>query len=333
MKVAMMRSYPPIFVTLVGALATLVGCKDDAKPTSDTPPATSAAALASAAPSASAASTGMPAPPNALPIPSASVAAAVNPNGLPAYQGPTGSVEGTISVVGPSAPDVPDVDASKCAAALDTYGKLFREGQPQAPGGGGSGGARPLADAIVVVTGYSGYYVPEKSEAVPVTIDTNCAYPTRTIAMTFGQRLEIKNRTTLMFGPTLAQVPAVALMVAPPTEDADPVKLYPPRPGYFTLVDRLQPFVKEDLYVLLHPLHAVSGMDGHYRIDGVPVGKLQVGVRLASIGEAQQPVEVLAGVVQKVDITLTYAPKDGGAATGAKGKDGGVVRRSDWFVH
>ena len=76
------------------------------------------------------------APPNALPIPSASVAAAVNPGDLPVYSGPTGIVEGTILVRGPDSPDVPDLNVHNCPAALDTYGKLFRAGPPgpTAPG-------------------------------------------------------------------------------------------------------------------------------------------------------------------------------------------------------
>jgi hypothetical protein len=320
-----MRLSATFFFTLVGGIATIVGCKDDAKPT---PTVHSSSASAAAEPSASAASTAPSAPPNALPIPSASVAAVVNPEGLPPYQGATGSVEGTIYVVGPPAPDLPNVDASKCAAALDTYGKLFRAGKPT-----GAKGERPLADAVVAVTGYSGFYVAEKSDVKHLTIGENCAYPLRTITMTFGQRLEISNKSKLLFGPSLSQAPTPALMVAPPQETGEPVKVYPARAGYYTLLDRLEPFIKEDLYVMRHPLHTVSGIDGHYRIDGVPVGKVQLGARLNVIGETQAPVEVLAGVVQKVDITLTYAPKDGGVPAPPRGPDGGIVRPPDWFVH
>ena len=79
----------------------------------------------------------------------------LNPQHLPVYSGPTGSVEGTILVIGPAAPDV-KIDTKQCPAALDTYGKLFREGTPAAPNG-----PRPLADAVVIAVGYSGYYIPE----------------------------------------------------------------------------------------------------------------------------------------------------------------------------
>jgi hypothetical protein len=91
------------------------------------------------------------------------------------------------------------------------------------------------------------------------------------------------------------------------------VKLYPRQAGYFTLADRMQPFVREDLYVFRHPLHAVTDLGGHNRIDGLPVGKLKVGVHQPALGgvgaDAEVPVDVLADVVQKIDVTLTYDPK------------------------
>jgi hypothetical protein len=147
----------------------------------------------------------------AFPVPRASVEAVLNPQNLPAYSGPTGSVEGTITVQGPPSPDV-SVPISKCPAALDTYGKLFREGHPATPGG-----PRPLADAVVVVTGYEGFALVDKSDVVKVTIGTNCAYPTRTIAVTFGQRIEVSNKTKLLFAPVIADDDATAVMVAAPS--------------------------------------------------------------------------------------------------------------------
>ena len=88
--------------------------------------------------------------------------------------------------------------------------------------------------------------------------------------------------------------------------------MYPPQAGHFTLRDRLQPYVRGDVYVLRQPLHAVSASDGTYRIDGVPVGKLDVGALLSVLNppanEAHQKVEVRANVVQKVDLVLTYTP-------------------------
>ena len=271
--------------------------------TSEPPPVgeapSASAASVDGAPSASASATVA-----AFPIPKASVDLVLDPEGFPPYAGPTGSVEGTIRVQGPAAPSVA-VNTSQCPAALDTYGKLFREGTPDTPNG-----PRALADTVVVIVGYTGFYLPEKNDAVKLTITPNCAYPARTIAITYGQRLEIANQSRLIFAPAIDQSMNTAVMVSPPKENGEPVKLYPDKAGYFTLTDHMEPYVREDLYVFRHPLHAVTDLAGHYRIDGVPVGKLKVGAHHPTIdADAESPVDVVAGVVQKVDLTITYKPK------------------------
>jgi hypothetical protein len=293
-----MRDKYPFRATLVGAMAIVVGvgCHRVGEP------AGGDAGAAAQAPRPTA-------PPNALPIPSASVAAAVNPSNLPVYDGPTGVVEGTILVRGPDAPDTPDLNVHNCPAALDTYGKVFRAGPARADG------TRPLADAVVVVTGYAGGYLPARDEVKHVTIGTNCGYPTRTITMTYGQRLDVANDSKFPFGPYLDGVTQVTVRIAPPGQHGDPVKISPPRPGHYALMDQLQPFVREDVYVLLQPLHAVSDLGGHFRIEGVPVGKLKVAAQLGAIGaHSVADVEVHANVVENVDLTLAYVPKDAGPA-------------------
>jgi hypothetical protein len=242
--------------------------------------------------------------PYSFPVPKATVDAVLNPEGLPVYEGPTGSVEGTIYVTGPAAPDV-SIDARPCPAAIDTYGKQFRSGTPAKPDG-----PRPLADAVVVVIGYTGFYLPEQKEAKRVTIGTNCGYPTRAITMTFGQRLEVLNASSTPFAPVLDNDFSPAVMMAPPGLAGDAVRIYPRKPGYVSISDRMQSFVREDLYVFRHPLHTESTLDGHYRVDGLPVGKLTVGARHPGVGsESQATVDVIANVVRTVDLTLTYAPK------------------------
>jgi hypothetical protein len=230
---------------------------------------------------------------------------------MPAYDGPIGSIEGTVLVQGPDAPDE-NVDVHGCPAALDTYGKMFRAG-PARPDG-----LRPLADALVVVKDYKGF-VPEKNEAQRVTITPSCGYPTRTVALTFGQRLEVANDSTLPFAPFLEGMFMPAVMIAPPLQAGEPVKIYPPRADYYGLRDRLQPYVHGDVYVLRQPLHAVSDTTGHFRIDGVPVGKVKIGARLAVIAsQAAKEVDVRDNVVENVELVLTYAPKPP-AGTGKHG--------------
>jgi hypothetical protein len=243
---------------------------------------------------------------NALGLPNASVAAVVNPMNLPSYTGPTGSVEGTVLVRGPDAPDVANLDVHACPAALDTYGKLFRAGPRQ------KDGSRPLADALVIITGYSGYYLPEKNDAKRVTIRAGCGYPTRTISLTFGQRIDIANDSALPFAPYLEGAAHMPMMIAPPQQrGGEPAKVFPPRADYFPLRDQLQKYVHEDVFVLRQPLHAVTDVQGHFRIDGVPAEKLNIGARLGVLlGEAAKDVEVHPDTVESVDLVLTYAPSD-----------------------
>ncbi len=241
-------------------------------------------------------------PVNATPLPSASVAAFVNPGHLPPYRGPTGSVEGTVTITGDPSPDTKNRDYSKCPEGEAMYRKLFREGSPRPDG------SRPLADVLVAVTGYSGAFLPEQNPARTVAIE-NCALTSRTIDMTIGQRLDIVNKTPLKaFAPSFMQLPTPSVMMAVPEGEA--VKLYPPAPRVYTLYDRFgsgSNYLSGEVYVLAQPLHSVTGLDGHYRIDGVPVGKLTVNARLGVIAEeTSKPVEIRANVVRTVDLTFAY---------------------------
>ena len=294
------------FVIFVGVVASSIGCRSSqndrqsgpAGGSEDSgPQATVAQADAEARGRADASQ-----PVDPLAIPSASVEAVVNPGHMPAYTGPTGSVEGTVRVVGPDAPEVPGLVFRSCPAAIDMYAKAFRSGVPR------EDGSRALADALVVVTGYSGY-VEEREPAVRVTVDRTCSYPSRTIAMTFGQRLEVTNDTKLPFGPYLVDTYTPVVRVAPPQNAGDPVRIYPPRADYFRMKDRLQPFIHEDVYVLRQPLHAVTDVTGHFRIAGVPVGHVTVSARLPMIGtDSARDVDVRAGAATDVELTLTYKP-------------------------
>jgi hypothetical protein len=300
-----MPSFPFRFATLVGAASFAVACSHGSPGASDKPLGTVTPVVvvdAAPAPAASAA-VDSGAPGGFL---KGNIDYVLNPYNLPAYAGPTGSVEGTVTVDGPAAPSV-QLDSSKCAAAMDTYGKLFRDGTPAKPGG-----PRPLADAVVVVVGYAdscGCYVPEKNEAVRISVGAGCGYPSRTIAITYGQRLEITNQSTLLFAPLIDNYSTPAVMVAPPRGTGDPIKIYPQRVGHFIMTDRLESFVHEDLFVFRHPLHAVTDRTGHFRVDGVPVGSLKLGVYHPGANtSAEIPVDIKADVVTKADVKVIYKP-------------------------
>jgi hypothetical protein len=292
-----------------GAVA-LLACRKD-EPPAPTAPAPS---LASSEVSPTAAATTAPspeadpdasAPAVAIPLPLEDVVKVVNPSHRGAYTGPTGIVEGRVLVQGPPPPSVAGKNFARCPEALATRGKLFREGV-SAPGAAPlPEGARPLVGAIVGITGYDAF-LPERNPVKRVETPS-CDEAPRTISMTFGQRLELVNGTKLVFGPFLEEAPVSNVMVAQPR--GGNVSLFPTRPGHFTLLDRLgaNDVFRADVYVLLQPLHATTNGEGRFRIEGVPVGKVNVYGRLAAIDvEASTPLEVKKGVVHEVDVVLKW---------------------------
>jgi len=282
-----MGAFRVVFAIVVGS-SSLLGCKTEpVRPVSGD----GATALADAS--------AKPGPVNALPIPKDLVEKTVNPNKLPEYKGPVGVVEGTVYVTGDPAPPTMGKLFDRCPKAADVYGKTFREG-PALPNG-----SRALADAVLGVTGYAGFIVAEKQPAKQITI-TNCAFSQRSVDMTFGQALEVKNDGGggPLFAPDFENQSAPAIMIATP--GGDPVKLYPKQPGRYRLIDRVgNAWLDADVFVSVTPLHAASDLKGHYRIEGVPVGKLKLNAWHPAIAHAwEKEIEVKDGVVTTVDVSI-----------------------------
>jgi hypothetical protein len=219
------------------------------------------------------------------------VSDAVNPNAEAAYAGPTGTVRGRVIIKGdPPLPEpqmLAKIPQTCGAAARDAYGKLYREG----PG-------RSLADVLVAVTGYKGY-VPER-ESVQRIVAKDCFYGTRTIALTYGQSIEVASGDKQPYIPELLGEKGQPQTVATPGGMAATV--YPTRTGRYVLIDNLKLFMQAEVLVLKYATHAVTGLDGRFEIPGVPVGEVNVNALLpvASIStgrrvkvEADKPTEDL----------------------------------------
>ena len=267
----------------------------------------------------------IPAPPSAtpvvLPAPVASglpdpqsVSAVVNPMREAAYSGPVGTVRGRVVAKGDKAPPQPaviaKVPAAGCAAARDGYGKLFREGADRA-----------LADVLIAVTGYKGY-VPERANSVRVTAK-DCFYGTRTIALTYGQSIEVASGDQQTYIPELLGEHGQPQLVATPHGDTvSPV--YPTRAGRYVLIDNLRLFMSAEVIVLKYATHAVTGLDGRFEIPGVPVGQVNVNALLPATGvgaqrqvtvEADKPTEEI--VFELAFDADEFAKKQAAAATSA----------------
>lgn len=249
--------------------------------------------------------------PVGIPVASSVIGSVLNPFNAPRYEGPVGTVVGVVRVEGDPPPPLPKAPGARtpganCGAAQAAYRHAFRAG----PGG-------ELADAIVGVTDYPGYLLP-RGDAVRATI-RECAFSARTFTLTFGQRLEVANEDRGdKYLPRLEGARVTALMMAMP--GGEPVRLYPQQPGRYALIDDLNhPWMRADVFVLKYPAHAVSGVDGSFRVEGVPAGKVRVNAGHPAIADgASREVEVKAGEATKVELTLTYrTPPPPASASGS----------------
>lgn len=259
--------------------------------------------------------------------PSASVAAAAPltpeqekkllPAGKEAYRGPTGTISGVVRVSGDEAPTLHELLAkipskSECDPAREVYARLFREG----PG-------RTLGDVLVTATKYDakGKVVLPKSRSVVVNA-SGCAFDTRTVAMTTQQVISVFNVGKGTVLPSVAGQPELAVMVAMP--GGDPVNLVVPRPGRYGLVDRSNQFSSANVFSLNYATHDVTGVDGAFTIEGVPVGAAEVNAFLPITGVFEtKKVTVRQGQTVTVDFTLAFdrasyeAQRDQGAPSPA----------------
>jgi hypothetical protein len=241
-----------------------------------------------------------PAAPVASGLPNAKelVSKVVNPNNEPEYVGPTGTVKGVVTTSGDQAPETPQHTAKikgACPEGRATYSHLFREGM-----------MRSLADVLVAVTGYKGY-VPEKEQKVLVAA-RGCAFSTRTIAMTFGQTLDVVSKDGEAYVPTLLGSRMEAQLLALP--GGGPSTLYPQQPGHYLLSDSIKVFMMADVFVVKYPTHDVTSLDGRFEISGIPVGKARISVMLpATRAVVEQDIEIKADAPLELALTLPFDAK------------------------
>lgn len=229
-----------------------------------------------------------------LPVDPAAISKIVNPKGEPAYSGPSVTVRGTVRVKGDPPPELPEIlrqIPESCSEAKSMYGKLFREG----PG-------RTLADVFVAVTGYEGY-VPAQSDSVSVEA-SGCAWSTRTVGLTLGQRIDILVKDRRAYVPELRGGRLDVQLIAMPGTNGT---LFPEAPGRYVLIDSMRIFAQADTLVVKYATFDVTGLDGKFEIPRVPVGKVQVNAILpAAFITSEKTLVLEQGKDATLDIELEF---------------------------
>jgi hypothetical protein len=255
---------------------------------------------------------GTVAPPAASGAPSASPPPAASAPPRAAHAGPTGGVSGVVTATGDRAPARGDLGriAPECLQARETYEPLFREGM-----------LRSLGDVLVTVTDYEGW-VPPASDSVQI-VARGCAFPARTIGLTLGQRIRIKSGDGISYVPELQGAGAPAAMVAIP--GGDWVDLHASKPGLYRLIDTMHPHMTADVFVVKYSTLAVTGLDGRFAIERVPVGPATVTALLpATRQKAEKKVVVEAGKTLELSFEIPFdakrhaAPASGAPAPSAR---------------
>jgi hypothetical protein len=286
---------------MAGLAVALMGCPSGpppgAAPDAASSAATTSAPTASAVPSASAS-----AEPMGLPMPS-----------TPPYSGPSGTIKGVITISGDPPPLTKFSYPKECEGAAGVYGKLLRVGQDG-----------QLADAIVAVTDYGPHYVKPTSDVVKVNIK-NCAFSTRSIALTDGQHIEIQNDDLMTtYLPHLDGARMPATIVAVPRGPV--VKVYSRGRGRYWLRDQMtRDFMVAHTFHFPYATTDVTGLDGRYKVNGVPVGNAKINVLLPqtkTMKSLSKEIEVKEGE-NIVDLELTFdadadTPDDGHGGTKPK---------------
>jgi len=280
---------------------TLAGCPSSGSSSSSSSASTSSAATSAATPTGSASTSASAQPSSSSPVP--------KPTATP-YSGPSGTITGIVRVTGDDPPLTNHQYPKDCEGASGVYGKLFRVGQDG-----------QLADALVMVTNYGSHHVPPTTDAIKLTIN-DCAYNTRTVGMTDGQFLEVRNldvRTS--FVPHLDGARLPATNVAVPRGPA--IKLFSRGRGRYWLRDQMgKPFQVVHVFHFPYATHDVTGLDGRYSIAGIPVGKAKVSVMLPqtkTMKSISKDIEVKQGD-NVIDLELAFdakadTPDDGHGGT------------------
>lgn len=165
-------------------------------------------------------------------------------------------------------------------------------------------GDRGLAGVLVTATGFHGTFPHEPSQ-IEVAI-RDCRLEPRLVVGQRGDQLVVRNETNFAFLPRLGSEKLQRVLTKGQSRTM-PLE----RGGAYPLACTWGvPCGRTDVIVLYHPVYAVTGSDGHFRIDNVPAGQhVTVHAWHPLFQDATAPAEVAEGKTVHLDLTLAPRPQ------------------------
>ena len=131
------------------------------------------------------------------------------------------------------------------------------------------------------------------------------------MAINLGDYLTIQNKDKVhnSYMPHFAGIPSPATMLA--IIDRDPVGLFPDHDGMFLLEDMKMPFMHTMLYVLPFPTFSVTGLDGKFKIDGIPTGEAKIHAYSPQLDKSiTKDIVIEEGKDLELDFTIEFTSDD-----------------------
>ncbi len=229
---------------------------------------------------------------------------AIQPAPVVSSAGLFGSVEGTVSIKG-ALPTLPPLNTSAdpvCRQLGVIDNRLQLRG-------------RHLAGVIAYLDAPRGSATaPVHPGGTVVITQDHCAYEPRATALLAAQRLEVVNLDPTLHNLHLYKNATTVLNRGQPPRSSE-VHTVLTAPGPYRLRCDVHPWMRADVLVLPHALFAVTDLDGHFRIDGVPAGVSDLTLLHGELGTLKLRVAVQPGRVSQ--ISPAYGQEKGVAGRSA----------------
>lgn len=216
-------------------------------------------------------------------------------------EGPTGAVEGVVSLTAPIPPARPvQIDAATAqrpgcaAAAVGYYANIFGVTRPG-----------PMPEAIVTVDARSQYRPPARRRYATFR---DCSIEPRILAMSLGDELILHAETREYHFPKVDGMGATIAQMLQRTEDQ---RRTPERPGRYILHSVNYPnWLQSPLVVTPNPFYDQTDTAGHYRIEHVPAGTYTMHAWFPGTTPVDAQVTVVAGSTATQNFSITPLPAD-----------------------